>query len=155
MLKLIGFACASVLLFPVLTRQREAFSKYTSIEAYEFRPGILIMPKYSKKGQVCEIAVEKSHYTPAAIDLDSTLPREDFIRIVDELVPSSERGPLAVDFNEDYMSLYNGSSVTTFKEYENISIKIYGKASPKDGVSDVAATVSWKKRDCGQAGVRP
>jgi hypothetical protein len=139
------------LLFSLLRPQREAFSKYTSVEAYEIRPGILIMPRYSNNGQVCEIAVEKSHYTSTAIDLDSTLPREEFIRIVDELAPSNERGRLAIDFNDEYLSLYTGNSVTTFKEYENISINIYGKTSPKDGVRDVAATVSWKKRACGQA----
>ena len=153
MLKLACIICTFILLFPIASLKRgEDFSKYKRVETYEIRPGILIMPRFSENGQVCEIAIEKSHYSPTTIDLDSTLPREEFIRIVDELVPPSERGRLAIDFNEEYLSLYNGNSVTTFKEYENISINIYGKASPKDGVSDVAATISWKKRECGAGG---
>ena len=153
--KFIGFACTLILLFPLASLKRvEEFSKYKRVETYEIRPGILIMPRYSDSGQVCEIAIEKSHYSPTTIDLDSTLPREVFIRIVDELVPPNERGRLASDFNEEYLSLYSGNSVTTFKEYENISINIYGKASPKGGVSDVAATVTWKNRECGHMAQR-
>jgi hypothetical protein len=149
MLKFIGFACTFILLLPLARSKRvEEFSKYKSVETYEIHPGILMMPRYSDSGQVCEIAIEKSHYSPATIDLDPTLPREVFIRIVDELVPLNQRGRLAIDFNDEYMSQYSGNSVTTFKEYENISINIYGKASAKGGVSDVAATISWKNRQC-------
>lgn len=149
MLKPIRFACALILLFPLASVKRgEEFSKYKRVETYEIRPGILIMPRYADNGQVCEIAIEKSHYAPTTIDMDSTLPREDFIQIVDELVPPGDRGRAAIEFTEDYLSLYNGTSVTTFKEYENISIKIYGRALPKGGVSDVAATISWKKKEC-------
>lgn len=151
MSKLTLFACSALFLFALPRPQREAFSRYTSVTAYEIRPGILIWPRYSDSGQVCEIAIEKSHYRSTAIDLDPSLPREEFIRIIDELVPESERGRLKIDLNDDYTSLYNGSSITTFKEYENVSINIFGKTSAKAGVRDVVATVSWKKRDCSQA----
>ena len=73
--------------------------------------------------------VEKSHYSHSTIELETMLPREEFIRIADEIVPMDERGRPANDLEGDYLSLSSGSSVTTFREYENLSIRIYGRAS--------------------------
>ncbi len=144
----VGFACTFILLAPVTPKRGEDFSRYKRVEAYEARPGVLIMPRFSVSGQVCEIAIEKAHYSPTTIDLDSTMPQQDFVRIIDELVPANERGRIASDFNQEYWSEYNGNSVTTFKEYENVSIKIYGKASSAADARDVAAVVTFKKMKC-------
>jgi hypothetical protein len=123
-------------------------SNYRRIEAYEVRPEMLVMPRYSENGVLCELDVEKSHFSDSAIDLDPTAGREQFIQVINELAPEWTRGQLTSDLYDQYLSLYNGSSVTTFKDYSDLSIKIYGRASRDGHVSEVAATVAWKKPEC-------
>jgi hypothetical protein len=95
MSKLIGLALAAVLLLPSANPVREQFAKYKAVEAYEIRPGVLMMPRYSSDGQVCEIGLEKLHYSPEIIRLDSSLSREEVDQVLEELVPANERGRVA------------------------------------------------------------
>jgi hypothetical protein len=129
--------------------QNDRFSRYKSIETYEIRPGILVMPRYAADGEVCEITMEKHHFDNGKADLNTTIPRETFIQLVDELAPPNERGRQTMDFGREYMSAYSGHSVTTFAEYENVSIDIVGKASHECGNGDIVAVIKWKKRTCG------
>src|SRR5271154_3302293 len=69
MLKLIVLAFAAVLLLAAANPEHDKFAKYKSVEAYEIRPGILMMPRYSSDGQVCQIGLEKLHYSPETIRL--------------------------------------------------------------------------------------
>src|SRR5208282_383403 len=105
MSKLIGLACVFMLLFPTMKPQSKKFSKYKAIETYEVRPGFLIMPRYSDDGLVCEIGLEKLHYSPEMIRLDSSLSREEIDQIFDELVPADERGPKTKDFGANLIDL--------------------------------------------------
>ena len=85
MSKLIASVVAGILLLPALNTGRERFAKYKPVEAYEIRQGILMMPRYSADGQVCEIGLEKLHYSPEMIRVDSSLSREEIDQIFDEL----------------------------------------------------------------------
>ena len=143
--KLIGFACTVMVLFLFAKPQTDRFSKYRAVEAYEIRPGILMMPSYASDGQVCQIELEKRHYANETVLLDSKLPHEVVMQIIDELAPPSERGPQTMNFGKEYMSAYSGSSVTTFAEYKNVSIDIYRKAS---STGDVVALIRWKNHGC-------
>jgi hypothetical protein len=152
MSKLIGLALAAVLLPTAANPAHEKFAKYKAIEAYEIRPGVLMMPRYSSDGQVCEIGLEKLHYSPETIRLDSSLSRKEIDQIFDELVPAGERGPRSKDFAGALIT-QGGGSLTTNIDFENVSIQIYGAASPADGkggttVDEVAATLKWKNRRC-------
>ncbi len=145
MMRLIGMACAiAFLLFPTKP-QFERFSKYKRVEAYEVRPGILMMPRYSADGQVCTVVVQKDHYVNGVAVLDSTLPREVVTQIFDELVPPSERGPLTTNKELDRLSVYTGNSVTSLHDYENVSIDISRQASSE---ADIIAVIQWKGRLC-------
>ena len=147
MLKLLSVvSLAALLLF--VRPQNDKFSRYKNIEAYEVRPGILMMPRYTEDGQVCEITLEKHHYSNGTANLGSTIPRETFIELVDELVPRSERGRQTMNFGKEYMSAYGGNGVATFAEYENVSIEISGIASPVASAGDIVAMIKWKKRTC-------
>ena len=53
-----------------------------------------------------------------------------------------------MNFGREYMSSYSGHSVTTFAEYENVSIDIYGKASHECGKGDIVTVIKWKNRTC-------
>lgn len=144
-MRLIGLACAiAFLLFPAKP-QNERFSKYKRVEAYEVRPGILMMPKYTADGQVCTVVVEKDHYVNGVAVLDSTMPREVVTQIFDELVLPSERGPLTTNKEFDRLSVYTGNSVTSLHDYENVSFDISLQASSP---GDIIAVIQWKGRLC-------
>ncbi len=149
MLKLLRLACVCALALQVTNSLNGRFAKFKPIEAYEVRPEILMVPRYSDDGQVCEITIQRFHTLNGAASLSSTIPREQLIQIIDELVPRGDRGPLSpVNLGREYISLYTSPTVTTYAEYENVSIYIYGIASPHACAGDVVATILWKKRKC-------
>jgi hypothetical protein len=133
--------------------RNEKFSKYKAVEAYEIRPGILMMPRFAEDGQVCEIGLDRLHYTPEIIHLDSDLSREDIDGIVAELVPAEERGPkTGVLGGRDSITVI-GPGMTTSVNYENISVEIESHllSSRKRSISvdyGIAATIHWKHRKC-------
>jgi hypothetical protein len=122
--KLLGLGTAVVLLLQG-NAMHENFAKYKKIEAYEVRPGILLMPSYSADGQLCEIGLEKLHYSPELIRLDSGLSRMEIDQIFDELVPAEERGPKSKDPSGTLIT-QGGQSLTTNVDFQNVSIQIYG-----------------------------
>jgi hypothetical protein len=153
MSKLIGSVAAAMLLLPMAYAGREKFAKYKAVEAYEIRPGILAMPRYSTDGQVCEIGLERLHYSPGEVRLDSSLSRKDIDEIFDELVPSEERGPQPKNPVEQVAGGFiSGLAMVSDEEYQNVSIKIYGELSPGGEkaatVNEVAAALKWKNRKC-------
>ena len=148
MLKSLTVACAVTALLVFFRPQTERFSRYKAVETYEIRRGILMMPRYSDDGQVCEITLEKHHYSNETANLSSAIPREIFTELINELVPPSERGQKTMDFGREYISAYSGNSITTFAEYESVSIQIFGIASPPTSAGDVVAVIQWKKRAC-------
>ena len=154
MSKLIASVVAGMLLLPALNPGRERFAKYKAVEAYEIRPGILMMPSYSADGQVCEIGLEKLHYSPEMIRLDSSLSREEIDQIFDELVPSAERGPKPTGLLEQGTTSISGRGMVSHEEYQNVSIQIYSSLTvdAKGRITEVgdelAATLKWKNRTC-------
>jgi hypothetical protein len=151
MLKLFGSGLAVVLLLIQGNAMHENFVKYKKVEAYEVRPGILMMPRYSADGQVCEIGLQKLHYSPEMIRLDSSLSRKEINEIFDELVPTDERGSKSKDFTGSLIT-QSGQSMTTNIDFQNVSIEIYGATSSAgEGgtvVDEVTATLRWKNRKC-------
>jgi hypothetical protein len=153
MTKLIGSVIAVMFLLAAVNPDREKFAKYKAVEAYEIRPGILMMPRYSAGGEVCEIGLEKLHYSPEKIRVDSDLSRQEISQIFDELVPSAERGPKPTSLLAQGMTTFSGRSMISDEEYQNVSIRIFGGYSPADGkaegtLDEVAATLTWKNRKC-------
>jgi hypothetical protein len=151
MSKLIGLAGTFMLLFVAMRPQSGKFPSYKTVEAYEIRPGVLMMPRYSADGQVCEIGLERRHYSPEMIRLDSTLSRKEIDEIVDELAPENERGPKEVGLVGDLV-LIDGVGLTTTETYENISVEIDSRLMPSKKLEiaeeNVAATLTWKNRKC-------
>jgi hypothetical protein len=83
-------------------------------------------------------------------ELDSTMPREVILDIANEIVPPRERGPVMTNVGREYLSAYAGNSVTTFADYKNVSIRIFGSASSASGAAggDVVAVIRWNDRKC-------
>ena len=147
----------AVLLLVGAEPQREMFSKYKSIEAYEVRPGIIAMPRRAEDGQVCEIGLEKLHYSPETISVDSGLSRKEIAEIFDEFVPSEERGPQPRNPIEQMLGGgISGHAMVSAEQYQNVSIYIYGALSADAlgnsktpaTLDEVAATLKWKNRHC-------
>jgi hypothetical protein len=142
----------AVLLLHTANSGRDKFAKYKPVEAYEIRPGILMMPRYSADGQICEIGLEKLHYSPEKIRLDSSLTRKEIYQVFDELVPSNERGPKPQELLEQGMASFSGRGVVSDEEYQNVSIQIYGNVSHAGKkaatMDEVTATLKWKNRNC-------
>jgi hypothetical protein len=139
------------------------FSKYEPVEAYQLQPGILIMPKYTADGQVCEIGLEGRQYSPELIRVGSRLSHEEVERYVDELVSSDERGPKTPMFGTINETTISGGrlkgknfspassetgTVQTIESYENVTVTIYGDASEKCNLGSVAVTIKWNNRRC-------
>lgn len=155
MLKFLGSSLATLIMLITLnatatTQQR--FEKYRKVEAYEVRPGILMMPRYTADGEVCEIGLERLLYSPDRVRVYSDLSRVEIDQVLDELVPADERGERMKDsaYNQIVQS---GNSLVTNIGYENVSIQIYGATSPsrhknETTLSEVVAKVKWTHRVC-------
>jgi hypothetical protein len=160
--KLIGFFCAALLAASMFGQRNEPevsphpnnqFKQYKAIEAYEIRPGILMMPRYSPDGQVCEIGLEKNHYSPTKISLDSELTRKEIDEIADEFAPPDQRGPKSnILAGSNELISMSGQGMVTTSDYQNVSIEIYAsilKASGKQmTVEELVAVIRWKHRKC-------
>jgi hypothetical protein len=151
MYKLIRWGVAGVLWMASTGTTHEEFAKYKKVEAYEIRPGILMMPRYSADGQVCEIGLQKLQYSPEMIRLDSALSRKEIDQVFDELVPAEQRGSQSTGFVGSSMTEI-GQGLTITKDFEKVSIQIYGALSSSSKreatVNEVAATLKWKNRNC-------
>ncbi len=151
-------AISVLILLLTASPQKNTMAKYKAVEAYEVRPGILMFPSYSEEGQVCEIGLERRHYSPEIITLYSTLSRKEVDAIVDELAPASERGPKSQN-PLDSLMLVVGPGMTTFEQYENVTVRIesavIANSGKKTTVDDVVAVIIWKHRKCKQAAAAP
>ena len=150
MSKFVGFTLTVLFMLNAATAQQR-FAKYQKIEAYEVRPGILMMPRYTANGEVCEIGLERLLYSPKMIRLNSSLARDEIYQLLDELVLANERGKPSKDTDNEIIE--SGQSHTTNIEYENVSLRIYGATLPSQKkneirVDEVVATVTWKHRVC-------
>jgi hypothetical protein len=151
MTRLLGSICTVIVLL-LAVRSGDKFSNYKAIETYEIRPGIVMMPRYSPDGKVCEIGLERRHYSPEAVNLDSSLSRSEIDRVFDELVPAGEKGPKLDDFGANLI-FQSGRSITTTIGYENVSFQIVSQqlATSTQDVSVeavIVATIHWKNRKC-------
>jgi hypothetical protein len=71
--------------------QHQLEEKYPKVNAYLVRPNILLTARYSTDGRVCEMALQPVRWTGDTVLL-FPLSEEESIRVVEEIVPESERG---------------------------------------------------------------
>jgi hypothetical protein len=150
MSKFISVACMGFLLFSAYP-QKNGFTAYKAVEAYEVQPGILAFPTYTEDGQVCEIGIERHHYSPEVIKLDLSLSREEIDKTVNDLAPAAVRGQKSSSPLNDLM-VVAGRGMTTIVEYENVTVQIHsaviGVSGKEKTVENVATLIRWKNRKC-------
>ena len=152
MLRVFALGLAALLLLDTGMITKQQLARYRKVEAYEVRPGILMMPRYTPDDQICEIGLQRLQYSPGLILVDSSLSRQEIDQILDELVPANVRGKPSKS-PADGLITEGGQSMVTSLDFENVLIEIYG-ATASTGhkrattTNEVVATVKWKKRSC-------
>ena len=122
------------------------FGKYHAVEAYEIKPGIIVTPVYSASQDLCEIGIEKRHYSNNNVDMEALLSKEQILSLFDEIVPREERGHPGLKFPLDTEITETDSDILTTRiPYENVSLAMYGTKGSK---KYVAAIISWNTPQC-------
>jgi hypothetical protein len=124
---------------------------YPVVTSYEVRPGILMIPRYTADGQVCEMSFARQHTTRSGVYLDSLISDKLANDIYDELVPPAVRGHELHDAPDPSGTVVTvGSTDITLYNYENIQITYETLTGQRPGV--VAVVISWKNRTCRNEG---
>ena len=127
--------------------ENQLSTRLKKVVVFETRPGIYVFPTFSESGDVCRMVIQRTLYLgPGNADFDGTIPNEFANKIVDELVPVSEKGkPLSPYFSHE--SFVAGGASFLKKDYENVSVGMYGSlVEGKVGASVIV--ISWPKRTC-------
>lgn len=146
MMKLIASIC---LLAFVVGPSSDRVRKYSAVEAYEIRPGVIATPAYTAGHDLCEISIEKRHYSNNSVDMDATMSKELILSLFDELAPKEERGgpagrlPPDTEITEGDLGM-----LTTRIPYKNVTLAFFGKKDSPDRQKYVAAIIIWNLTPC-------
>jgi hypothetical protein len=123
-------------------------AKYPVVTSYEVRPGILMIPRYTDDGQVCEMSFARQHTTRSGLYLDSRISNKLANDIANELAPPATRGDeLHGPPHPSGMDVTTGRVHMTVYNYENLEIMFAGLTGEYPGVD--AVVISWKNdRKC-------
>lgn len=145
-MKLIASIC---LLALVLGTPSDRFRKYHAVEAYEIRLGVMLTPTYTASHDLCEVSIEKRHYSNNSVDMDAAMTKEQILSLFDELVPKEERGGPSRSLPADTeVSEVDLGMLSTRIPYENVTLTMYGKKDKPDRQKYIAAIISWNKPQC-------
>ncbi len=152
MSKIATFSLAILLMLNAVMPAPQLFAKYRRIEAYEVRPGILLIPRYASNGGVCEIGIQKLNYSPEMIRLGSGFDEKEIDEVLDELAPTPERGKHTKG-PEDGLIRGGGFGQVVSMDFENILIKYYSaqadsKKKGRTAKIEMVVTVKWKNHRC-------
>jgi hypothetical protein len=127
--------------------QRQLEEKYPKVNAYLVLPNILLTVRYSTDGLVCGMALQPVRWAGDTVLL-FPLSEEETIRVVEEIVPESERGKKLGGLlgTDDKVSAFHGHSFTTPYTYEKITVNFAGTTDK--GGADMVAVVAWRDRSC-------
>jgi hypothetical protein len=119
--------------------------RYRQLTSYELRPDIIMTPKFSSNGQVCEMGIERRQKTETSVIFNASFSEEEVQQLMDELAPKDERGRnLTKHLNSSVVDDF----IRTDYDYENINVRVYGITRPAPG-GDKVIVITWTKRACG------
>jgi len=141
-------ALALVFVIAASSRSQSAsdFSaKYPVVTSYEIRPGVLMTPRYTAEGQVCEIQFERQRGTRSGVWLDSSMSDKLVLSIVDELAPPAERGkPIGANPNGSAYIVSMGQSREALYRFENINYEV----AEGNFNHEKVVRIAWNNRKC-------
>jgi len=113
-------------------------------EQFVVSPGIVLMAGYDHEHRdVCAFLIKPKHSMQESGDKEQSMARGTVTRIIDELIPQSERGVLLNHLIEDL----GASELQTF-EYENVVINRYFIRYLRANHDERSATVVRKDLTC-------
>ncbi len=125
------------------TELRQKYGAPTS-EIFVVRPNVVVTLTYAKNGEPCELLIEPQRPATPIKSSTTRLTLSVLNKIIDELVPSDERGkPLMAGF-VNMRCLPNDDCWGTSSTYEKVSI--YYNSSGKDEYR--YATIQWRGKAC-------
>jgi hypothetical protein len=115
-------------------------AKYPVVTSYEVRPGVLMAPRCTADGQVCQMSIDRQRGTRSGVMLDSFMSDELVEKIVDELAPRSDRGKPSPHIG---LMLKTGGTTEKLNGYEDINYDVL------DGPGrERVVVISWVHRTC-------
>jgi hypothetical protein len=116
--------------------------KFTHHEVYEVRPGVEMAARFGSNGLVCEIRLEPSHFSKNTVDLSFGIDRDAINSLLDDLVPSSERGKEDGTDPDDGLALGLGQISEEVHSYLNVRVHVLSSHDT------TVAYVHWRHRNC-------
>ena len=114
-------------------------------ERFAVRPGITLMTGYEDR-TACEMVIEPMHSIPRTDDKEQSMDTRTVSKIIDELIPESERGIL---LNRMIESM--GASEYQVAEYQNVTISRYFVRYLPANHDEKSATIVRKDALCSSA----
>ena len=126
-------------------------TKYPVVTSYEVRPGILMTPRYTPDGLVCEMSIQKQSVTRSGVRLDFYMNNKLIKELIDELVPSSVRGKPWNGSDWNGVVVTSGVINTTTYGFENLSVAVVDR-SDEPRLGSMVVVITWKNRACKEEG---
>ncbi len=138
--------CAAVLVVHSQTAA-DLERKYPRREVYMLRPMVQLAARYAKDGSICEMKAEEVRFGDA-VEKPNGGDREEALsggfrtdRVVDELVPASERGEL------ERSSANCERGCRFLRKYQNVIVAVDSSGFSTSELAK-AVTIHWRYRSC-------
>ena len=120
---------------------------YPDAERFVVRPGITLLASYGGDRTACEMIIEPKHsLIRQRDDKDQSMVTDTVAKIIDELIPKSERGILLNHIIENM-----GAAEGQVAEYQNVTISQYFVRYLPVNEDEKSATIVRKDRMCRSA----
>jgi hypothetical protein len=93
---------------------------YPDAERFVARPGMTMLASYAEDRTACEMLIEPKHSIRQSNDKEQSMATDNVMKIIDELIPKSERGILLNHIIENM-----GAGEYQVAEYQNVTIERY------------------------------
>ena len=139
-------------LFATITTAAQTTSDLTArygdpdAEQFVVRPGIMVMARYAEDRTACEMLIEPKHSIQRPNDKEQSMAPRTVSRIIDELIPESERGVLL-----DRISESMGAPEYQVAYYQNVTIGQHFARNLATNHDETSATVVRKDGPCSRA----
>lgn len=117
--------------------------RYKRPDVFEVRPGLDAYPTFAQDGNVCRMVISKHPSVDNKLaDMNTTISSVLVKEIEDEIAPEDERGRELSPYLSPESFVAGGASLIQ-KDYENVSIGVYGSAGDA-----YAIVITWRYHAC-------
>ena len=112
-------------------------------ERFVVRSAITVTARYARNGRPCELLIEPRHSLMPDQAAPAPMSPETSTKVIDEMVPLNERGPLIRD-----ITFTGGCSSIRVIEYRDVRITRLIACSPGKSNKERAVHIEFKKAAC-------